>query len=179
VIEAYVALGSNLGDRLGNLAQALELIEQDPAFFVRAVSRAWETEPVGPPQPRYLNAAVCLGTLVTPRATLLKLLAIEEKMGRVRRERWGARDIDLDLLLFGDRIAVEGALKVPHPMLHERTFVLAPLAEIAPRALHAGLGLTIAELLAQRPQAERDGVQPYRAIPRALPESEPADGERS
>ena len=127
MIEAVIALGSNLGDRAGNLSQALARIRREPAFHLRRVSRAWETEPVGPPQPRYLNAVAQIGTLLTARITLQRLLEIEQKMGRLRREKWAAREIDLDLLLYGDHIISEPGepgLTVPHPGLHNRVFVL-------------------------------------------------------
>jgi 2-amino-4-hydroxy-6-hydroxymethyldihydropteridine diphosphokinase len=169
LIEAYIALGSNLGDRLGNLSIAVERMAREPAFFLRRLSRAYETEPVGPPQPRYLNAVVHLGTLLSARATLQRLLDIEEQMGRVHREKWSSREIDLDLIIYGDRVA-SGNVELPHPRLHERAFVLAPLAELAPDLLHPGLQLTAAELLALRPAAERAGVRSYRPIRRALPE---------
>jgi len=103
VNEAFVGLGSNLGDRLANLATAIGLLAREPGFTLREVSLAYESEPIGPPQPRYLNAVAQIGTLLSPRATLQRLQAIEEGMGRVRRERWGSREIDLDLLLYGGR----------------------------------------------------------------------------
>ena len=168
MIDAYIALGSNLGDRMGNLAQAVELLSREPGFLLRRISRAYETEPVGPPQPRYLNAVVELATLLSPRTTLQKLLAVEEQMGRVRREKWGAREIDVDLLLYGDRV-LEGPPHVPHPRLHERSFVLAPLAELASEVTHPALQLTVAELLSLRPPAERAAVRVYRPIRRAPP----------
>ncbi len=170
MIDAYLALGSNLGDRLGALSTAVQLLAREPAFLLRRVSRAWETEPVGPPQPRYLNAAAQIGTLLSPRATLQKLLAIEEAMGRVRRERWAARDIDLDLLFFADRRSREAGLTVPHPRLHERAFVLAPLNEIAPAFIDPETGSSIAELWAALPEALRLSVRPLRSIPRRLDE---------
>lgn len=160
MIECYVGLGSNLGDRSGNLAEAAGRMERDPALFLRRVSRVYETEPLGPPQPRYLNAVVQVDTLLSPRALLRRLLAIEEQMGRVRRERWGPRTLDLDLLLFGDRLVTEPGLSVPHPHLHERAFALAPLCDLAPAALHPGLRTTFEQLLEALPEAERASVRP-------------------
>ena len=170
MIEAFVGLGTNLGNRLANLSLALEKLAREPGFSFRQVSMAYETEPLGPPQPRYLNAVAQLGTLLSPRATLQRLQAIEEAMGRIRRERWGAREIDLDLLLFGERKVSEPALTVPHPSLHERAFALVPLCEIAPSALHPALRRTAAQLLAALPRAALAQVRPFRAIRRPLPE---------
>jgi 2-amino-4-hydroxy-6-hydroxymethyldihydropteridine diphosphokinase len=164
VIDAYVGLGTNLGDRMGNLRAALARLDREAGFQVRAVSHVWDSVPVGPPQGRFLNAAVRLSTLLSPRSTLRRLLDIEERLGRVRRERWGPREIDLDLLLYGDRIVEEPALLVPHPRLHERIFALLPLAEIAPSAVHPKLSRTIAELLAALPESERDGIRPFGSL---------------
>ena len=174
MIEAFIGLGANLGDRLGNLGLAVDRLSREPGFSLRRVSLAYETEPVGPPQPRYLNAVAQLGTLLSPRATLQKLQAIEEALGRVRRERWGSREIDLDLLLFGARTLNETGLVVPHPFVEQRAFVLVPLAEIAPMAVLPG-GRTAAELAAALSAAERLQVRPFRAIRRPLPgpEAEP------
>lgn len=145
-ITAYIGLGSNLGDRAGHLRRALEKLAATDRIEVRAVSPVIETEPQGPPgQGRYLNAAACLTTTLAPRALLEVLLAIEHAHGR-RREgelRLGPRTLDLDLLLYGDRIIDEPGLTVPHPRLHERLFVLDPLAAIAPQTRHPGLGETI------------------------------------
>jgi 2-amino-4-hydroxy-6-hydroxymethyldihydropteridine diphosphokinase len=171
VIEAFIGLGSNLGDRLANLGLAVERLSREPGFNVRRVSLAYETEPIGPPQPRYLNAVAQVGTLLSPRATLQKLQAIEEALGRVRRERWGSREIDLDLLLFGGRALNETGLVVPHPYLPQRAFVLVPLAEIAPLAVLPD-GQTAAELLAALAAADRAQVRPFRAIRRPLSEPE-------
>jgi 2-amino-4-hydroxy-6-hydroxymethyldihydropteridine diphosphokinase len=175
VIEAYVGLGSNLGDRLGNLGAAVDRLALEPGFTVRAVSLAYESEPIGPPQPHYLNAVARIGTLLAPRAMLARLRAIEDAMGRVRRERWGSREIDLDLLLYGDRVVQETGLQVPHPMLAQRAFVLAPLCELDPDARHPGLGLTAAELLQRLPPEVRAQARPWRAIRRSL--DEPRDDE--
>jgi 2-amino-4-hydroxy-6-hydroxymethyldihydropteridine diphosphokinase len=170
VIEAFVALGSNLGDRLANLGAAVELIAREPGFSLRRVSLAYQTEPVGPPQPRYLNAVAQVGSLLTARATLQRLHWIEDQLGRVRREHWGAREIDLDLLLYGD--SVVEIPSVPHPRMHERAFVLVPLAEIAPQAMHPVLKATASELLGRLPLLDRAQVRPWRLIRRPLPEPE-------
>jgi len=175
VIEAYIGLGSNLGDRLSNLASAVALLSREPAFALRKVSLAYESEPVGPPQPRYLNAVVRVGTFLSPRATLQRLQAIEEQMGRVRRERWGSREIDLDLLLYGDRLVEETGLRIPHPLLEGRAFALVPLAEIAPGAVHPASRLTAQELRDRLPPDQLRGVLPYRPIREPLPEPE-SDG---
>jgi 2-amino-4-hydroxy-6-hydroxymethyldihydropteridine diphosphokinase len=160
--EAFICLGSNLGDRAGHLRSALDQIVAEAGFLPRRASKLYESEAVGPPQPRYLNAVVQVGSLLSAKQTLKRLLDIEDAMGRVRGEKWGPREIDLDLLLFGDRIVHVPELYLPHSLLHERTFALAPLAEIAPGAIHPGLHMTAAQLLAARPIEERTAV---RALP--------------
>ncbi|MGE5048341.1 MAG: 2-amino-4-hydroxy-6-hydroxymethyldihydropteridine diphosphokinase [Deltaproteobacteria bacterium] len=169
-MEAFIGLGSNLGDRLGNLGTALGLLAREPGFALRKVSLAWESEPVGPPQPRYLNAVAQIGTLLSPRATLQRLQSVEDAMGRVRRERWGSREIDLDLLLYGDRVLQETGLQIPHPLLAARAFVLAPLAEIAPEVVHPVRRLTAKALLETLAPEERAGVAPFRAIRAPVPQ---------
>ena len=125
---AYVGLGSNLGDREATIRAAAELIG------ARRLSTIIETEPWGnEEQPRFLNAVAEIETELEPRALLDLLLEVEARLGRVRDgSHWGPRTIDLDLLLYGDRILDEPGLTVPHPFLHERLFVLEPLAELAP-----------------------------------------------
>ncbi|HEX9891340.1 MAG TPA: 2-amino-4-hydroxy-6-hydroxymethyldihydropteridine diphosphokinase [Actinomycetota bacterium] len=131
--KAYLGLGSNLGDRLENLQEAVRRL---PARDVRPLrsSRVYETEPVGGPeeQPQYLNAVIEVDTDLEPRGLLAVCLGIEDDMGRVRGERWGPRIIDLDVLTFGDDEVHEDGLDVPHPLMHERGFVLLPLLELDP-----------------------------------------------
>ena len=144
--EAYVGLGSNLGDREGTLRRALELLREH--VEVRAVSTLRETEPVGVvDQPRFVNAAARVETALSPRELLDVLLGVERELGRERRERWGPRTIDLDLLLYGDETVGEPGLTVPHPRLYERRFVLEPLAELDPALVVPGRG-PVRELLA-------------------------------
>jgi 2-amino-4-hydroxy-6-hydroxymethyldihydropteridine diphosphokinase len=129
---AYLGLGSNLGDRLGNLQAAVEELHEADGIRVVASSRVWETAPVGPPQPDYLNAVVRVETDLSPADLLAACRRVEEALGRVRRERWGARTIDVDVLLFDARTVDEPDLVVPHPRLTERAFVLLPLLELDP-----------------------------------------------
>jgi 2-amino-4-hydroxy-6-hydroxymethyldihydropteridine diphosphokinase len=128
--RAYLALGSNLGERLENLQHAVELLAAAPGVAVVRSSRVYETAPLGPPQPEYLNAVIEVETTLSPRGVLEACLAVEERMGRVRGERWGPRVIDVDVLTYDRREIHEDGLDVPHPRMHERSFVLAPLAEL-------------------------------------------------
>ena len=129
---AYLGLGSNLGDRLGNLQAAVDGLHEADGVRVVASSRVWETAPVGPPQPDYLNAVVRVETDLSPADLLAACRRVEDALGRVRRERWGARTIDVDVLLFDARTVDEPDLVVPHPRLTERAFVVLPLLELDP-----------------------------------------------
>jgi len=146
-VKAALGLGSNLGDRRAHLEAAIGGLRR--LGEVLAVSAFRETAPQGgPPQPPYLNAAVVLETARTPGELLAATREIEAAAGRERTVRWGPRTLDVDLLLCDDRIVDEPGLRVPHPRLAERLFVLEPLAEIAPRWVVPGLGRTVEELLA-------------------------------
>ncbi len=151
--EAWVALGCNLGDREMSLRTALRAVGSFCGIL--RLSSIYETEPVGfADQPAFLNAVVNVATELDARTLLNRLLQVERDMGRERTLRNGPRAIDLDLLIYGELVLKEPALEVPHPRLHERRFVLAPLAELVPDLVHPALGQTIAGLLAQLPAGE-------------------------
>ncbi len=146
--RAYIAIGSNLGDRGGFIELARRELACLPDSNLTAFSRVYETEPIGPPgQGKYLNAAAALETRLSPSDLLGRLRRIEQLAGRQRRNRWAARTLDLDLLLYDDRVIQTEELTVPHPQMHERLFVLEPLNEIAPQACHPKLRKTVRELL--------------------------------
>ncbi len=149
---AYVALGSNLGDKEANLQKAVQLLVEHGVEVVKT-SDFLCTEPYGvTDQPQFLNAVCCVRTDLEPEELLHLLLAIEQEMGRVRLRHWGERNIDLDLLLYENQILTTDDLKLPHPDMQNRDFVLLPLAEIAPALVHPVLGKTIA-CLAEELQA--------------------------
>ena len=132
-VRAFLSLGSNLGDRLANLQQAVDRLARTEGIRVVRASRVYETDPVGPPQPDYLNAVVEVETILLPRSLLEACLGIEAAMGRVRAaERWGPRIVDLDVLTYGDEQIDEPGLTVPHPRMFGRAFVLVPLLELEP-----------------------------------------------
>jgi 2-amino-4-hydroxy-6-hydroxymethyldihydropteridine diphosphokinase len=151
---AYLSLGSNLGDRAANLREAVKQLEA--AGRLLAVSSWYETQPVDvPDQPWFLNCVLAIETEKTPRELLKLALQVEATMGRLRMREKGPRKIDIDVVLFGDRIVDEPDLKIPHPAMHQRRFVLEPLVEIAPQARHPALGKTARELLAALPAGQR------------------------
>lgn len=150
---AYVGLGSNLEQPEGQLRRALDELSRLPGTRLSAHSGLYRNPPMGPvPQPDYVNAVAALETILAPLELLDRLQAVEQAHGRVRIERWGPRTLDLDLLLYAERIIDEPRLQVPHPGLHERPFVLYPLAEIAPQLTIPGRG-ALAEWLERCPSS--------------------------
>lgn len=161
-MRAYVGVGSNLGERWGHLALAARRLRETPRVALVRASRVWDAAPLGPPQPRYLNAVLELETELAAPALLVALLEVEDAAGRKRGPvRWSARTLDLDLLLYGDQVIRRPELVVPHPHLVARRFVLAPLAELAPGLVVPCTGRTVAALLAAAPQDDLHPVGIY------------------
>lgn len=158
-MKAFIGLGSNLGDRETAVRDALEQLSQLPETMLVRVSSLYDSEAIGPEdQPDFVNAVAQLDTGLGARHLLWNLLLIEKRLGRVRSQRWGPRTIDLDLLLFGDQVIEDDDLRVPHPEITRRAFVLAPLAELEPGLTHPLTGQTVTEHLAQlhtRPPVRR------------------------
>jgi 2-amino-4-hydroxy-6-hydroxymethyldihydropteridine diphosphokinase len=148
-VQAFIALGSNLGDREENITRAVDAIRASERTSLRQLSSLLENPAVGgpPDSPPFLNAVAEVGTSLPAHELLDRLLDIEQQLGRVRHEKWEPRIIDLDLILYGDQIIEQPRLTVPHPLVHEREFVLRPLAEIAPKVVHPRLQMTAIELL--------------------------------
>jgi 2-amino-4-hydroxy-6-hydroxymethyldihydropteridine diphosphokinase len=152
--ETWLGLGSNLGDKRANILRALDLLAA--VCSLSRVSSLYKTEPVGfKNQDWFLNCAVKAGTELPPRALLDALKAIEQAMGRRERIRNGPRVIDLDILLYDGLVAEQDGLVIPHPRMHERSFVLVPLREIDPSVVHPGMDKTIEELADSLPNPER------------------------
>jgi 2-amino-4-hydroxy-6-hydroxymethyldihydropteridine diphosphokinase len=146
-VSAAIALGSNMGDSQEILAAAIATLAATPGILLEAKSHWYQTKAVGPPQPDYLNGCALLKIFMPPHLLLETLLAIEQKFGRVRQERWGPRTLDLDLLLYDDLILDTPTLQIPHPRMRERAFVLVPLAEIAPDWIEPVSGCVIKDLV--------------------------------
>jgi 2-amino-4-hydroxy-6-hydroxymethyldihydropteridine diphosphokinase len=160
-MRAFVAVGSNLGDRWARLAGAARALRPAPGVAVVRASRVWDTAPIGPPQPRYLNAVLELETTRTPLALLRLLREVEQAAGRTRDVRWGPRTLDLDLLLQGELVVRTPELTLPHPEMARRRFVLAPLAELRPDLAVPGADASVAALLAAAPALDLTPVGGY------------------
>ena len=161
--RAAIALGSNLGDSQATLEGALAALQEAPGIEVVSRSRWYRSAPVGPAQPDYLNGCALLEVNLSPEAVLEQLHATEHRYGRVRLERWGARTLDLDLILYGTQQRESDKLLLPHPRFRERAFVLLPLAEIAPHWIDPLTGRTVADLAGT--VAGRHTVQPLETAP--------------
>ena len=144
--KCAIALGSNLGNSLDTAANALKALTNIPGIDLIATSSWYQTKPVGPPQPDYINGCVVLQVRQNPEELLTILQAIELQFGRVRTEKWGARTLDLDLLLYKDLVLHTPKLTIPHPRMTERAFVLVPLAEIEPNWIEPVSKKAIAQL---------------------------------
>lgn len=149
MIKAYLALGSNLGDRLATLREARRRLSETDEIRLAASAGLYETRPVGGPpgQPAYLNTVLEIDTSLAVEDLLRLAQQIEASCGRVRQERWGARTLDIDILFYDELVWRAPGLEVPHPRLHQRRFVLLPLAELAPLLVHPRENRTVSELL--------------------------------
>lgn len=153
----YLGLGSNLGDRRGHLAHGLRRL--DEVYGLTGISSVWETDPVGyQDQPRFLNLVARLETGAGPRSVLETARAIEKERGRERTEKNGPRTLDIDVLLYGDRVVDEDGLEVPHPRMHQRAFVLVPLLELDPAIEDPRSGERFARMEAAAPSS-RSGME--------------------
>lgn len=151
-MKVFIGIGSNEGDRLALISQAVRALGAADGIRVVQMATISETEPLGPPQGPYLNTVVELETALPPRELLAVLQTIERRLGRAPSAvRWAPRPIDLDLLLYQDQVIHDERLVIPHPRMHERRFVLEPLAQLAPDLRHPALGQTIAALLDRLP----------------------------
>lgn len=146
--KVYLSVGSNLGDRTAHLKETRSWVERLPKTKFLRSSSVHETDPVGgPPQGKYLNAIWEIETALLPRKLKNELKRIEQTLGRKASFRNAPREIDLDIILYGDQVVEESDLQIPHPRFHERGFVLEPLAELVPGKIHPTLGKTVKELL--------------------------------
>ena len=145
---AYIGVGSNLGDKLQNCCKAIDLIDNIENCTVKTQSPFYRTEPVGvASQDWYVNGVICVETGLSAQDLLKSLLSIETDMGRVRKQRWESRIIDLDILLYGHHVIDEKNLIIPHPRMHIRKFVIMPMVQLDPDLVHPVLGRTMSELL--------------------------------
>ncbi len=155
--NAYLALGTNLGDRRENLREAVRLLTESDSLRLRLVASLYETAPVGGPQEQsdYFNSAISISTRLDAPTLLKHCLDVERMMGRVRKQANGPRNIDIDMLIYEDLQIELPDLTIPHPRMHLRRFVLTPMVEIAPDLRHPAIGATMKDLLDQL--AEDDG----------------------
>ena len=163
--RVFIGIGSNLGNRREHYQKALERIEDLPNTHIAKCSSLYESEPIGNAKNWYLNGAIELETDFDPQKLLSRLQKIEQTMGRkktTQTKKWASRKIDLDILLFDNYVVDDERLKIPHPEMHQRRFVLLPLSELAPQVTHPHLGSTISQLLA----AVKDGKRVFLLRPK-------------
>jgi len=160
--RVYIGIGSNLGDRRANTVEAVDRVTKLPATKLVRASSLYESEPLGDAKTWFVNSVIEIETEFPPDTLLRKLKTIEETMGRkrVKGKRWGSRIIDLDILLCDQQVVDTRTLKVPHPEMHKRRFVLLPLAELAPHVIHPHLGQTVSALLASVKDEKRVTLLP-------------------
>lgn len=160
--RVYIGIGSNLGDRRQNTVEAMDRVGSLGSTKVVRTSSFYESEPLGDAKTWFVNSVIEVETDLTTEQLLKKLLGIEESMGRrrVKGKRWGSRVIDLDILLADQEVIDKRALRVPHPELHKRRFVLLPLAELAPHVIHPALGQSVSSLLATVKDSKRVSLLP-------------------
>ncbi len=157
--SALIGVGSNIGNRVEICCAAIERLRQHSSIEDLEVSPFFETDPVGvTDQPPFINLVIRMKTTLSPHELLKSLKTLEKELGRVYRYRWGPREIDLDILLYNDAIVETDGLKIPHPEMHKRAFVLVPACEISPEWKHPLLKKTLAQLLGG---LSREGVLPY------------------
>lgn len=145
--KAFIGLGSNLGVRKKNIESSVELFVGDKRIHLLKRASYYETEPVGPNQPWFINTAIKVETSFSPEGLLDRCKEVERRIGRFDTSHWGPRLVDLDLLLFGDRVLNTERLEIPHPQMEKREFVLRPLIELEPKLTHPELGTPLKELL--------------------------------
>ena|SRR5581483_4789492 len=160
--RVYIGIGSNLGDRKANTIEALDRVAKLPGTKIVRASSLYESEPLGDAKTWFVNSVIEIETDIHAEELLKKLKAIEKAMGRkrVKGKRWGSRIIDLDILLADHDVVEKRALKIPHPEMHKRRFVLLPLAELAPHVVHPQLGQSVSSLLANVKDAKRVTLLP-------------------
>jgi 2-amino-4-hydroxy-6-hydroxymethyldihydropteridine diphosphokinase len=150
VTKVYISFGSNIGNRKENIKRALQLMGEHPNIKITRVSSLYETEPWGKKEQEwFLNGVVEILTSLPPKELLRVLQSIERRIGRKGEERWSQRMIDLDIILFNNLVIENEGLKIPHPLFHNRNFVLVPLFELAPKLLHPSLNKTVEEILSE------------------------------
>ena len=153
---AYIGIGSNLGRKTENCLRAVEMMGRIPGCGLMEHSDLYRSSPVGVEgQEWFVNGVASLGSSISAQKLLTELLAVERAMGRIRKGHWEPRIIDLDILMYGREVIHEADLRVPHPLMHLRRFVLVPMAALAPDLVHPGLGLSMGELLKQLPEDDQ------------------------